>query len=152
MRDCKRNAGIRFSIRLLVSTVSIVAVSAGSQALAQQAAWEDADETTILAPVTVTTTGGAEGYVAYDTTTGTKTGTPIAETPQSVNAVTAEEMKDRAVSTTTEAIEYSPGVFASTNAVSQRFDYFSIRGFDATNSGIMLDGLNSTTPQSIPRR
>ena len=137
MRDCKRNAGIRFSIRLLVSTVSIVAVSTGSQALAQQAG---EDDTTVLEPVTVTTTGGAEGYVAYDTTTGSKTGTPIAETPQSINAVTAEEMKDRAVSTTTEAIEYSPGVFASTNAVSQRFDYFSIRGFDATNSGIMLDG------------
>ncbi|MET3600760.1 TonB-dependent siderophore receptor [Martelella mangrovi] len=149
MRDCKRNVSARFGVRLLVSTVSLIAMSAGGQALAQQATQEK--DTTVLDPVTVTTTGGAEGYVAYDTTTGSKTGTPIAETPQSVNAVTAEEMKDRAVSTTTEAIEYSPGVFASTSAISQRFDYFSIRGFDATNSGIMLDGLNSTTVQSYVR-
>ncbi|MEW5422198.1 TonB-dependent siderophore receptor [Amorphus sp. 3PC139-8] len=95
--------------------------------------------------------GPVNGYVARQSSTASMTGTPILETPQSVSVVGRQELDDRQVQTTTEALQYVPGVFASTSAVSRRFDYFSIRGFDATLSGMLLDGLRSTTAQSYVR-
>lgn len=122
-------------------------------ALAQQAT---ADQTLTLPPVTVVETaekaeGPMRGYIARQSSTASKTGAPIIETPQSVTVIGQEEMSDRNVQSVTQALGYTPGVFASTSAISQRFDYFSIRGFDATNTGIVLDGLRSTTNQSYVR-
>lgn len=107
-----------------------------------------------LAPVTVIGergTGPVNGYVANYSTTASFTGQPIAEIPQSVSVIGREEMTQRNVQTTTQAVQYTPGVFASNGAASQRFDYFSIRGFDATLNGALLDGLRSTTAQSYVR-
>lgn len=88
------------------------------------------------------------GYVATKSSTASKTGASILETPQSVSVVGQEELRDRNVQSTTQAIQYTPGIYGSTSAISQRFDYFSIRGFDATLNGALLDGLRSTTAQS----
>lgn len=107
-----------------------------------------------LAPVTVygeRGTGPVNGYVANYSTTASFTGQPIAEIPQSVSVIGREEMAQRNVQTTTQALQYVPGVFASNGAASQRFDYYSIRGFDATLNGALLDGLRSTTAQSYVR-
>lgn len=110
-----------------------------------------------LAPVVVTGQGArgegnaVSGYVAKDSTTASRTGASILETPQSVSVIGRQEMEDRNVQTTTQALQYVPGVFASTSPISQRFDYFSVRGFDATLSGLLLDGLRSTTAQSYAR-
>lgn len=95
--------------------------------------------------------GPVKGYVAKQSSTASKTGSPILTTPQSVSVIGREELTDRNVQTTTQALQYTPGVFASTSAVSQRFDYFNIRGFDATLNGALLDGLRSTTAQSYVR-
>lgn len=109
-----------------------------------------------LPPVTVTESaeqpnGPVQGYVARESATASKTGASIIETPQSVTVIGREELSDRNVQSVTQAVGYTPGVFASTSAISQRFDYFSIRGFDATNTGTVLDGLRSTTNQSYVR-
>ncbi len=108
-----------------------------------------------LDPVVVTGQGSdgdaVSGYVARSSVTASRTGATILETPQSVGVVGRQEMEDRNVQTTTQALQYMPGVFASTSPISQRFDYFSVRGFDATLTGTLLDGLRSTTAQSYAR-
>lgn len=139
--------------RRAILMASLAGIVFPLDALAQDAVSGDA---LILDPVTVVETsekadGAVKGYVAKQSSTVSKTGASIAETPQSVTVIGREEMTDRNVQSVTQAIGYTPGVFASTSAVSQRFDYFSIRGFDATNTGITLDGLRSTTNQSYVR-
>ncbi|WBL78590.1 TonB-dependent siderophore receptor [Bradyrhizobium xenonodulans] len=80
-------------------------------------------------------------YVASGSTAGTKTNTPLLETPQSISVVTRKELNDRAVQTLTEAVGYQPGVRIDASGYDPRFDAISIRGFDITYNGIYLDGL-----------
>lgn len=88
-----------------------------------------------------TSADGTVGYVATRSTAGTKTDTPLIETPQSVSVVTREELDDRNVHTLTEAVGYTPGVRTGQSGFDPRFDVFTIRGFDTTYTGIYRDGL-----------
>ena len=54
-------------------------------------------------------TGPLDGYVATNTTTGTKTDTPLREVPQSVWVVGKEQMRDQGVQNLQEAFRYVPG-------------------------------------------
>ncbi|MGK3113680.1 TonB-dependent siderophore receptor [Candidatus Pantoea formicae] len=110
----------------------------------------------VIAEETLTVNANGEsssekGYVAQTSSTASRTNQSILATPQSVSVITRGELNDRNVQSTTQALQYTPGVFASTTAISSRFDYFSIRGFDATLNGTLLDGLRSTTRQSYVR-
>ncbi|MGY8637773.1 TonB-dependent siderophore receptor [Bradyrhizobium sp. 14AA] len=80
-------------------------------------------------------------YVASGSSAGTKTNTPLLETPQSISVVTRKELNDRAVQTLTEAVGYQPGVRIDASGYDPRFDAISIRGFDITYNGVYLDGL-----------
>lgn len=110
----------------------------------------------VQAEETLTVTAGGDtvadkGYVSQTSTTASRTNSSVLATPQSVSVITRGEMDDRNVQSTTQALQYTPGVFASTSAISSRFDYFNIRGFDSTLNGTLLDGLRSTTQQSYVR-
>jgi iron complex outermembrane receptor protein len=86
-------------------------------------------------------TGAPIGYVATRSSAGTKTNTPLIETPQSLSVVTKKELEDRNVQTLKDAVNYTPGVTTSAFGYDPRFDSFYIRGFDATYTGIYRDGL-----------
>lgn len=87
-------------------------------------------------------TGPVDGYVAKNTATGSKSNTPISAVPQSVSVVGREEMNDRGVvNKIDEALRYTPGVSAEPFGTDPDTDWFYIRGFDATQSGVFLDGL-----------
>ena len=85
--------------------------------------------------------GATTGYVATNSSAGTKTNTPLIETPQSLSVVTKKELEDRNVQTLKEAVNYTPGVTTSAFGYDPRFDSFYIRGFDVTYTGIYRDGL-----------
>ncbi|WP_244631302.1 TonB-dependent siderophore receptor [Aureimonas sp. ME7] len=87
-------------------------------------------------------TGAVDGYVARATTTGSKTATPIAELPQSVSVIGREEFEDRGAQKVDEALRYTAGVFTQPFGYDSDTDWFYIRGFDATQTGVYLDGLN----------
>ena len=87
-------------------------------------------------------TAPVEGYVARATTTGSKTSTPLAELPQSVSVVGREEFEDRGAQKVDEALRYTAGVFTQPFGFDSDTDWFYIRGFDATQTGVYLDGLN----------
>jgi iron complex outermembrane receptor protein len=56
--------------------------------------------------------GPIDGFVATNSPTGTKTDTPIIETPQSISVVTRDQMTAQGAQTVQEALRYAPGVFA----------------------------------------
>lgn len=68
-----------------------------------------------LAPVTVTAqredaTGYFEGFAAHRSATGTKTDTPLIETPQSITVVGADEIRELKSQSLADAIGYVAGV------------------------------------------
>jgi len=90
-----------------------------------------AQESTELKTVTVTAQQAA-----------TKVETPFIETPQSVSAITREQMDNRGVATVQRATDYTPGVYSNQVGASNRFDYLVLRGFsDGSLSNTFLDGL-----------
>lgn len=137
-------AGARLK-SVLSGSVAIVAILAAGEAIAQE------QDPTRLAPVVVeggggtgnAATGPVDGYVAKETTTGSKTDTPLSEIPQSVSVIGREEIDDRgAISKIDEILRYTPGVTTEPFGVDADTDWFYIRGFDATQTGVFLDGLN----------
>lgn len=73
-------------------------------------------------------TGPANGYVATDSASATKTGTPLIETPQTVNVITSRQMEDQGVTSVSQALRYTPGVVAEYRP-STRYDSMFMRGF-----------------------
>ena len=86
---------------------------------------------------TETATGPVRGYLAGQSGTGTKTDTPLRETPQSITVVTADRVTDQGALTVQESLRYVPGVFADAYGPDSRGDYPRIRGQDPN---IYLDG------------
>jgi iron complex outermembrane receptor protein len=89
-----------------------------------------------------TGTGPVNGYLARVSASGTKTSTPIIQTPQSVTVIGAEQIRDqKIVSKFDEVLRYTPGVIGGTYGSDFRNDWFLIRGFPAQNESLFLDGL-----------
>ncbi|YBV96193.1 TonB-dependent siderophore receptor [Phyllobacteriaceae bacterium JZ32] len=88
-------------------------------------------------------TGPVRGFVAERTTTGSKTDTPIEQIPQAVSVVGREEMDDLGAQKVDEALRYTAGVFAQPFGPDTDTNWLYIRGFDATQSGTYLDGLQN---------
>jgi iron complex outermembrane recepter protein len=137
--------------RVLMASAAVAAIAGAQPVHAQDAA---AGNATTLERLTVEggqgakpgdneATGPVDGYVAKATGTGSKTATPISEIPQSVSVVGREELDDRGVVTKIdEALRYTAGVSTEPFGNDPDTDWFYIRGFDATQTGVFLDGLN----------
>lgn len=88
-----------------------------------------------------TATGPVNGIVATRSATGTKTDTPLIETPQSISVVTADRISQQAATSVNQALAYTAGVMPAIWGLDTRFDWISIRGFDAYQPGYFVDGL-----------
>lgn len=86
-------------------------------------------------------TGPVPGYVATQSATATKTGTPLIATPASVAVIGAEQVRDQNGQTISEALRYAPGVKSEQFGANSRLDFFTIRGFKADDTGLYLDNL-----------
>src|SRR5689334_13294467 len=85
--------------------------------------------------------GAVQGYVAGRSMAGTKTNTPIMQTPQSLSVIGSEQIRDQKPGKFDEILRYSPGVVAGTFGADTRNDWFLIRGFKSDDVGLFLDGL-----------
>ncbi|WP_459851321.1 TonB-dependent siderophore receptor [Dongia sp. agr-C8] len=101
----------------------------------------------LLNPLPVTAEGTSEsangpvdGYVAERSATGTKTDTPLIETPQSITVIPREQMDTQNVERVAEALHYTAGVQPDIYGVDTRGDWISVRGFD---EGQYHDGLRT---------
>jgi iron complex outermembrane receptor protein len=107
---------------------------------------QDAEEPITLNPVTVEgqgedASGPVDGYVATESTTGSKTDTPIIETPQSISVITADQMDAQAAGSLGESFRYTPGITAEQWGTDMRGYGIKIRGFDANDNSFYKDGL-----------
>ncbi|OKO72939.1 TonB-dependent siderophore receptor [Bradyrhizobium sp. AS23.2] len=85
--------------------------------------------------------GPVNGYVAKRSSSGTKTNTPIMETPQSVSVIGAEQIRDQKPNKLDEVLRYTAGVRAGTFGADTRNDWWLIRGFKSDDIGLFLDGM-----------
>ncbi|WP_319518186.1 TonB-dependent siderophore receptor [uncultured Martelella sp.] len=126
---------------LLKTSAALALLATAVPALAQ-------DAVTVLEPVDVTVDGGdgtgpVDGYVARETRTGSKNDTPIAAIPQFVSVIGRDELDDRGANAKVdETLRYTAGVFAQPFGADQDTDWIYVRGFDASQTGMYLDGLN----------
>ncbi|OAF10826.1 TonB-dependent siderophore receptor [Bradyrhizobium neotropicale] len=91
--------------------------------------------------VVETARGPVHGYVAGRSSSGTKTDTPIMETPQSVSVIGAEQIRDQKANKLDEVLRYTAGVRAGTFGADMRNDWWLIRGFKSDDVGLFLDGM-----------
>jgi iron complex outermembrane receptor protein len=87
--------------------------------------------------------GPVNGVVAKKTLTGAKTATDITEIPQSVSVIGREEIDDQGAQKADEALRYTAGVFAQPFGADSDTNWIFIRGFQATATGVYLDGLQT---------
>ena len=80
------------------------------------------------------------GFVAETTATGTKTDTPLIETPQSISVVTRDQIEALAAQNLNQIMRYTPGVAVDTRGTVGRLDQYTIRGFSAPQ---FLDGMRT---------
>lgn len=126
--------------------VSVLALCAASQigvARAQESGAQQLEEINVQGQGKETAEGPVDGYVASRTATGSKTDTPLVETPQSISIVTRDEIEDRGATTLQEALAYTPGVSSFSSGRSLYLDEFDIRGFSSENGnlGQLRDGM-----------
>ncbi|NER63149.1 TonB-dependent siderophore receptor [Pseudomonas sp. MAFF212427] len=80
----------------------------------------------------------ATGFTASRTAAGSKTDTPIVETPRSLSVITRQQLDQRQVLNLNDALRYTVGVQSSGYGADARADWLRVRGFDPTQ---FLDGL-----------
>lgn len=110
----------------LMGAASLIAIGA---ARAQEAAESEVLDTVQVQAQNERGDGPVDGYVAQQSTAGTKTDMAIARTPQSVSVVTRQQMDDQQVESVAEALRYTPGVFAEYRGASNLRDEIFVRGF-----------------------
>jgi iron complex outermembrane recepter protein len=81
--------------------------------------------------------GPIQGYVAHRSLVGTKTNTPLLETPQSISVVGREQMSDQGAQSVVQALGYTAGV-TNNSPNDTRFESLRLRGFQPV---LYLDGM-----------
>ncbi len=116
-------------MRRLPSLISLLLVSTATVA--------KAEEVTIDGQAIIIT-GSIEGYRAVDTTSGTKTNTPILDVPQTINVITDEQLRDQAIRSVADLVRLLPGISAGQGEGHR--DQITLRGNNST-ADFFIDGL-----------
>lgn len=131
--------------QLLAGTGISFRMTGGNTALLEKAGSDSSAAG--LGPIKVvasseTATGPVDGYIAERSATGTKTDTPLIETPQTVNVVTRDQIDAQGAQKITQALRYTPGISSDIRGDIGRFDTVYFRGLgEITDSFQFLDGL-----------
>ncbi|MGJ3348675.1 TonB-dependent receptor plug domain-containing protein [Morganella sp. Je.2.23] len=128
--------------------IALLPLLFSSVAASETQSGENNDEIIVTAKPAQSPAGKIDGYIATRSVSATKTDTPLIETPQSVTVLTRDEMTAHNAQSVSEALRYTAGVLQTNDAASSRFDNLSIRGFNITSTGMLRDGLRSTTAQA----
>ena len=88
-------------------------------------------------------------FVIQQNLSGTKSDTPLIETPQSISIISRDPMDSWDAGKLTEALRYTPGVNSEAFGLEPRFTSLRLRGFTANTEGLFRDGLVLRNPLSI---
>lgn len=89
------------------------------------------------------------GYVAKTSSSATKTGKPLLETPQSISVITKDQIEAQNAQTIGEVLGYTAGVSGEPFGPDPRFDSPNIRGFDGRQMQY-LNGLKMMRTAGAP--
>lgn len=117
--------------------LSLAAAGASSPAMAKTGA----EETIVVTSGTAEDpTAPVKGMVATKTLSATKTAADLVKTPQSVSVITRDQMQALDVTSVSQALRYTAGVFTEYRGSSNRNDEVFVRGFSYVPK--FLDGLS----------
>lgn len=88
-------------------------------------------------------------FVETANSSGTKSDTPLIETPQSISIISRDLLESWGVGKLTEALRYTPGVNAEPFGIEPRFTSLRLRGFTANTEALFRDGLALRNPLFI---
>ncbi|KML43880.1 TonB-dependent receptor [Burkholderia cepacia] len=132
---------VRRAMAVAAGGALCVAAAGGAHAQASGAAAAPQPDAAaaVLPPIDVKgkADGSSVGLVGLRTTAGTKTDTPVAEIPQTINLVTAQQIEMTGAADLNQALRYVPG-FATFGADSRTDWYAALRGFTPT---LYVDGV-----------
>ena len=117
-------------IRLTLTAATLLAGTAMPAWAAATVEIEDGRE--------IIVTGTLDGYRTIETTTGTKTNTPIIDVPQSITVVTEAQLEDQAIRSMSDLARLVPGVSAGQGEGHR--DQLTFRGNNST-ADFFVDGL-----------
>ena len=122
-------------IQKTVLAASILAALASTSSYAQEEKQEKTQEE-MMETINVS----SRGLISYVSATGSKSDTPIIETPLSVSVLTEARIQDLGAVTVQDAIGYVAGLYNGPYGVDTRGDWAQIRGVAPVQ---YLDGLKS---------
>jgi iron complex outermembrane recepter protein len=89
------------------------------------------------------------GHLSGRSEAGTKTNTPLLETPQTLDVISADEVAAQGAQTVAQSLRYASGVFSEPRGVMTGLDYFYARGFLINQ---FVDGLRTLSGEySLPQ-
>ena len=124
----------------------IVALTASNSAIAQDA--ENVDLGTLMLEAESDDTLVQDGYVAQSGRQATRVDTAIQDIPQSISAVTLDQVEDQQPRTMLESLSYSAGASVTNFGFDTRYDAVYLRGFPAYYTGLFRDGLRQVNGPS----
>ncbi|MEH2465711.1 TonB-dependent siderophore receptor [Nostoc sp.] len=92
-------------------------------------------------PIELVVTGEQDGYNAPDSSTATRTDTPLQDIPQSIQVIPQEVIKDQQITRISDAARNVSGV-SPIKGFSGSFDAYTIRGF--TNYNLLRNGFKTS--------
>ncbi len=100
------------------------------------------------APRSETAYSHVDGYVATRSATGTKTDTPLIETPQSISVVTRDQIEAQDAQSAKQALAYTAGLAGENRSNFGGYDIMYSRGFivDQYLDGMKLPGATAQFP------
>lgn len=119
----------------------LLSAAAAQPALGQEAAPGAGAAETLPAIVATGERRAGDDFVATRSSTATKSSTPLIETPQSTSVVPRAAIDARQAQSLGEALRYNAGLRPEAFGVDVRADWLIIRGFDAQDTGVFLNGL-----------
>ncbi|PZO64969.1 MAG: hypothetical protein DI498_10320 [Paracoccus denitrificans] len=139
-----------FALLMIITTIILISGPTGASAQDQQTDGRTVVLDTIVL-IAEDGVGPVNGIIASRSASGTKTDTPIIETPQTVTVIPRDQFEQQGATTITETLRYSSGVISGTNGgQSGRFDSYFVRGaggFSAdANNANTVDGLRWRIP------
>jgi catecholate siderophore receptor len=128
----KSQSGLLMPSKFASTALALILMSP-VPALADEAA--DAAE---IERQTIIVTGQLDGYRAIDSTSGTKTNTPLLDVPQSISVVTAQQVQDLQIRSVADLVHFIPGV--SSGQGEGHRDQITLRG-NNTTADFFVNGL-----------
>lgn len=122
------------------SVLSLISAALAAPALAQEK--KNELDTIVIDGQSGVTGAITDGYITPSDQPVGKGGTPLIENPQAVSIVAQDQMDDQKPISVDQAVRYAPGVQAQPFGNDSRFDWFFIRGFEAYQDGVFLDGMS----------